>query len=102
MVAGGWGIQFLAPTAANVSVSGQVRNGKTPIGGATVTITGGDLTEPRFTKTNNFGNYSFEGLAAGKIYVVSVSAKRYTFSQSSIVLNVEDNVAGADFEAEDK
>ncbi len=102
VVGGGWGIQFLAPTAANVSVSGQVRSGKMPISGATVTITGGDLTEPLVTRTNSFGNYIFEGLTMGRIYVVTVAAKRYTFQQSSIVLNVEDNIAGADFEAEDK
>jgi hypothetical protein len=91
-----------APTAAGVSVSGQVRAGKTPISGATVMITGGDLTEPLFARTNSFGNYAFEGLLAGQIYVVNVTSKRYYFPQSSIVLNVEDNVAGADFEAEER
>ena len=61
----------------------------------------GDQTAP-FRKTNGFGNYIFEGLTAGQIYVVSVAAKRYTFTQSSIVLNVGDNIVGADFEAEDR
>ena len=101
VVAGGWGIQFLAPTAAGVSVSGQVRTSQMPIANATVTISGGDLDAPRAVKTNGFGNYSFEGLTAGQIYVVTVAAKRYTFAQSSIVLNVGENVTGADFEAED-
>ena len=100
-VFGGWGLQFLAPTAAGVSVGGQVRSGKTPIAGATVTISGGDLPEPRIAKTNSFGNYNFEGLTAGQIYVVTVSSKRYTFQQPSIVLNVGDNITGADFEAEE-
>ena len=102
LIAGGWGLQLLAPTAAAVSISGQVRSGKTPISGATVSITGGDLTQPLIARTNNFGFYTFEGLRAGQIYVVTVAAKRYTFQQPSIVLNPDDNVTGADFEAEER
>ena len=102
VVGGGWGIQFLAPTAAGVSVSGQVRTRQLSIPGASVTISGGDLTAPRTVKTNGFGYYSFEGLTAGQIYIVSVASKRYTFAQPSIVLNVGENVTGADFEAEDR
>ena len=102
VVNGGWGIQFLAPTAAGVSVSGQVRARQLPIANASVTISGGDLSEPRTVKTNGFGFYSFEDLTAGQIYVVTVAAKRYTFSPPSIVLNVGENVTGADFEAEER
>ena len=101
-VLGGWGLQFVVPTAAGISVSGQVRAGKNPVAGATVTITGGNLPAPMVAKTNNFGNYTFEGLQAGQIYVVSVTAKRYNFPQSSIVLNPDDNITGADFEAEER
>lgn len=89
-------------TAANVSVSGQVRSGKTPISNVTVMVTGGNLTEPLVAKTNSFGNYTFDGLAAGQIYVVTVVSRRYNFPQSSIVLNLEDSVADADFEAEER
>jgi hypothetical protein len=99
-VGGGWGLQFFAPSAANASVSGMVRSGKNPIARATVMITGGSLTEPRITKTNTFGNYTFDGLAVGETYVVTVVSNRYNFPQSSLVLNVTDNVVGADFEAE--
>jgi hypothetical protein len=99
---GGWGLQFIAPTAANVSVSGQLRSGKTPVSNTTVMITGGNLTQPLFTKSNSFGNYSFDGLAVGQAYVVTVVSNRYNFPQSSIVLNLADNVANADFEAEER
>lgn len=101
-VQGGWGIQFFAPSAASVSVSGRVHSGKTPIARATVTITGGNLTQPLTTRTNSFGNYTFEGLTVGETYVVTVVSNRYNFPQTSIVLNVTDNVAGADFEAEER
>lgn len=101
-IAGGWGLQFLPPSAASVSISGQVRAGKSAIAGAIITLTGGNLTEPRTTRTNSFGNYKFEGITAGETYVVTVAAKRYNFPQPSIVLNTEDNVTNADFEAEDR
>lgn len=100
VVAGGWALQFFAPTAAGVSVGGNVRAGKTSVAGVTVMISGGSLTQPMFTKTNSFGNYKFEGLAAGETYVVTVVSNRYNFAQSSIVLNVAESVDGADFEAE--
>lgn len=98
----GWGLQFIAPTAASVSVSGQLRSGKTPVPNTTVMISGGNLTEPLYTKSNSFGNYSFDGLTVGQTYVVTVVSNRYNFPQSSIVLNLVDNIAGADFEAEER
>jgi hypothetical protein len=91
-----------APTAANVSIAGQIRSGKTGISNTTVMITGGNLTQPLFTRSNSFGNYSFDGLTVGETYVVTVVSSRYNFPQSSIVLNLADNVADADFEAEER
>ncbi len=102
VVAGGWGLQFFAPTAAGVSVGGNVRAGKTPVAGATVMISGGSLSQPQTTKTGSFGNYRFEGLPVGETYIVTVISSRYNFPQSSIVLNVSESVDGADFEAEDR
>jgi hypothetical protein len=99
---GGWGLQFIAPTAASVTVSGQVRSGKAPVSNTTVMISGGNMTQPKVVKTNSFGNYTFDGLTAGQTYVVTVVSKRYNFPQSSIVLSVDDNIANADFEAEDR
>lgn len=100
VVAGGWALQFFAPTAAGVSVGGNVRAGKTPVAGATVMITGGSLTQPLIARTNSFGNYKFEALPAGETYIVTVVSNRYNFPQSSIILNVSESFDGADFEAE--
>jgi len=97
-----WGIGNLAPTAAGVSVSGAVRAGSSPVIGATIMVTGGNLSQPIYTRTNNFGNYQFEGLSAGQTYVVTVLSNRYNFPQPSIILNVDDNVINANFEAEDR
>lgn len=98
---GGWGLQFLAPTAAGVSVSGMVRSGKVGIPDARVTVAGGDLTQAITTRTNSFGNYTIEGLAAGQTYVVTVDSRRYTFTQPTQILTVTDNVTELDFVAND-
>jgi len=100
-IAGGWGLQFIAPSAATVTVSGLVRVGKTPIANATVMISGGTLSQPLIARTNSFGNYAFDGLATGEIYVVTVVSNRYNFPQSSIILNLDDTITNADFEAEE-
>lgn len=91
----------LNPTAAGASVSGRVltANGN-GIRNATVMITGGNLTEPRYFRTTTFGYYNFNDLPIGQTYVVTVLSKRYAFSTPSIVLNLQDNVADANFTAD--
>ncbi len=89
------------PTAAGASVGGRVltANGN-GIRNATVMLTGGELTEPRYVKTTTFGYYNFDDLPVGQTYVVTVLSKRYTFSTPSIVLNLQDSVADANFMAD--
>ncbi|MBS1797155.1 MAG: hypothetical protein JSS81_25230 [Acidobacteria bacterium] len=99
---GGWGIQFLAPSAAGVSVSGQVRAGRSGLPNTTVMISGGGLAQPRITRTNSFGNYRFDDLEAGQAYVVTVVSYRYSFAQPSIVVNLDDNLENADFVADER
>ncbi len=99
VINGGWGLQLLAPSAAQVSIAGRVLSaGGRAIGGAIVTVQGVDGTVRRFT-TNTFGYYRVDGLAAGGTYVVSVNARRYTFPNSGRVVSLEDNVSGLDFVA---
>ena len=95
---------FVDPaTAAAVSISGRIMTaGGTGIGNAVVSLSGGDLTEPLITRTSSFGYYRFENVPAGGTYIVTVSAKRYTFNNPSQVFNVQDNIADANFVAEEK
>lgn len=91
-VAGGFWQAFLAPTAAQVSVSGRVTaaNG---IGIANVRVTMTNQSgESVATNTNSFGNFSFMQVQAGEIYVLTVSSRRYQFSVPTQVLSVGDNV----------
>ena len=85
----------LVPTAAGVSVSGRVM---TPKGGgisrASVSITDRQGIT-RSVRTNMFGYYSFEDVAAGETYIVNVFSKSYQFTPK--VVSVSDAVSDLDF-----
>ena len=88
---------FLAPTAANISISGRVtaKNGR-GIANASLTVTDPNGAA-RTVESNSFGNFSFNGVKAGETYVISVSAKRETFAPQ--ILSVTDNISGLNFTA---
>ncbi|MBK8464799.1 MAG: proprotein convertase P-domain-containing protein [Chloracidobacterium sp.] len=98
---GGWGLEFTMPTSAQGSISGRVlsadghglRNTK-------VVVTGNSLSQPIVATTGSMGYFSFDELTIGEIYVVTVNARRYTFSTPSRVITLTDNVVDADFIAE--
>lgn len=87
----------VAPTAANVSVSGRVANSKGyGISRVQVTITGEDGIAVS-ALTNSLGNYRFDAIETGHTYVVSAFRKRYSFNSRIISLN--DEIANLDFTA---
>jgi hypothetical protein len=99
--AGGWGLEFFAATAAQASLSGRVLTSEgQPIRNARVVITGNSLPEARTVTTGSFGYYSFDGLAVGETYVVTVNSQRYTFTVPSRVITLVDNLFAVDFVAE--
>ncbi|MBA2735551.1 MAG: hypothetical protein H0U50_02065, partial [Pyrinomonadaceae bacterium] len=55
----------------------------------------------RTARTNPFGYYRFEGVAAGETYIISVSSKHYSFIQSTRVLSVNGDLAEVDFTAQE-
>lgn len=83
---------FFAPTAAQVSVSGKVlaANGS-GISNVRVSMTN-QAGETQTAVSNTFGNFRFETVAAGEIYVFTVISRRYQFSVPSQVLSVNDNI----------
>ncbi|HEY8559774.1 MAG TPA: choice-of-anchor Q domain-containing protein [Pyrinomonadaceae bacterium] len=85
------------PTAAQVSVGGQVmdENGR-PVSNATVTLID-SAGVPRQTVTGSFGFYSFQDVAAGATYVVEASHRRYAFAAK--VVSVADAVSDLNFVA---
>lgn len=88
-----------APTAADVSVEGQVvtADGR-GIRNARVTLLMADGTV-RSTLTSSFGYYRFEDIPAGQTLVLAVSAKRFRFANPTLVLNAVDSLANVDFVA---
>ena len=84
---GAYETQFLAPSAADVSISGRVLISNDEISGgvsgAIVNLmdAGGNI---RTARTNAFGYYQFEGITAGETYIFTVSHKRHEFTPQAV------------------
>jgi hypothetical protein len=99
-VIGGWGLEFAPPLASNAAIGGRITTaGGNGIRGAVVSVSGGNLPQPIFVRTGNFGYYQIEDLEVGQTYVVTVHSKRFTFSNPSVVLTLQDNIGNLDFQA---
>ncbi len=86
-----------APTAADVSLGGRVTtaNGR-GVNSARLTLIDG--FGHTFTGiTNPFGYYRFDGIGAGQTVVVSISSKRYRFSNLVQVISLVDNAFDVNF-----
>jgi hypothetical protein len=98
--AGFWTGETLTPTAALVSIGGRVltADGR---GIKNVIVT---LTNPsggsRSVLTGSFGYYRFSDAQVGEIYVLTVQAKKYLFSNPSQVVSVQEEIIGLDFIAD--
>jgi hypothetical protein len=92
----------MGTSAAAAIVSGRVTTADgRGISNAILTISGGGLPEPRTIATGHFGYYSFEGLATGQSYSLSISGvKRFTFANPTRIVNLQDDVSDANFIAE--
>ena len=89
----------IAATSAVFKVSGRVltANGR---GIPNVSLT---LTDPagntRTARTSTLGYYLFRGITPGQTYSVTARAKRFTFSQPSQTLNINENTINVNFMA---
>ena len=98
---GFWNAAPLAPTASNVSIGGRVLTAQGQgIRSVSVTLTESDGSVHHAT-TAGFGFYNFAEIRAGQVVTITVSAKRYSFAQSTIVLNVSENAGEINFIAAD-
>jgi hypothetical protein len=79
----------LAPTAASVSISGQILTATGQnVPNAKVFLTDNQGAK-RVAVSNGFGYYSFEGVTVGETYVLNVVSKRYTFTPQAVNVNEE-------------
>jgi len=87
-----WGIGSLftpiTPTAASVTVGGRVMlpNDSFGLTKAQVTLTDA-AGNARTTLTGKFGNFIFREVAAGETYIISVTARGYTFAPQIVTVN---------------
>ena len=85
-------------TAANASIVGRaVTPSGQGISNATIVLTGGALAEPRLIKTNSFGYYRIEELPVGQTYILTIQSKRYTFTNPTQVVNLQESINNMDF-----
>lgn len=99
LYSGFWTPDDLAPTAANAVVGGRILTASgLGIRSVQVTITfpSGEI---RTTLSSSFGYYRFADIPTGGIYVISVAAKKYTFSPSVQIRSVQDDLQDVDFVA---
>lgn len=96
----GTGRTLLAPTAATVSISGRVMTASgRGIRNVRLTLTDSN-GEVRTATTTAFGYYRFDDIRAGETYILSAVGKRFTFSQSAQVLNVNEETTEVNFIAD--
>ena len=98
-IAGGWGLEFIAPTTATADISGRIltADGR-PIANVRVILSGG--TESRDVYTGQFGYYSFTDLPVGQAYVVTVKSRRFFFANPTRLITLNDTLTSEDFIAE--
>jgi lysophospholipase L1-like esterase len=80
-----------------VTIGGRVLTANSRgISNLTLTLTD-EVGNTRTTTTDSSGFYSFSNVPAGENYIITVKAKRYTFTQSSQMLTASDNVTDVNF-----
>lgn len=93
-------IQLVSPTAASVSVGGQLMSAEGQSIGNEIVVLTNSTGVSRSVRSNSFGFYQFEGVAAGETYTVSVTSKRYTFAPQ--VVSVTESVTALNLFAESR
>ncbi len=97
---GGFWFQNLAPTAAQVAITGRVTTADgRGLRNARLTLTSPDGAR-RAAITSAFGYFAFDGVEVGHTYVLEIGAKRYTFANPTRVFSLEDTLTDMDFVAE--
>ena len=81
------------PTAADVSAEGRVATAKgVGLAGISVKLTNAGTGVVKTTTTDASGNFIFEGLDVGNLYVVTGASKGYTYTQLQFI--PDDNISG--------
>jgi hypothetical protein len=89
-----------APTAALVKVSGRIltADGR-GIRNVSITMMGAS-GETRMAFSTSFGYFTFENVQVGEVYILTVRAKQFRFSQSSMAISVQEELSDISFIAD--
>ena len=91
--------QDIAPTAANVSLGGNIRTAEgLGIRNGIVTLTDSQGVS-QSTVTGSLGAYRFDGVEVGQTYTISVSARKFYFMNPARIISVKESVSDVDFVA---
>ena len=91
---------WLSPSAGDASIRGKVLTAAgRPIAGAVVTIMNLNTGETTNIVTGTHGTYAMKGLDVSNFYTVSVSARRYVFSDPARTFELVEDLANFDFVA---
>lgn len=94
-----WTVAVFSPTAANAEVSGKVTDSRgNAIANARVSIIDQNGAI-RSVRTNNFGNYTLDGIESGRAYTFTVESRENTFAPQ--IVTVQDNINSLNFSAID-
>lgn len=100
LYSGFWTPDDFAPTAATAVVGGRILTAN----GAGIKNVGITITFPtgeiRYALSSSMGYYRFTDIPVGASYIISVAAKRFTFSQPSQIRQVLDDLQDVDFIAD--
>ncbi len=92
----------LAPTAGEATVEGRIADWRgRAVRGVTLSLYDATTGETAFTRTNNFGYYTFSRLEVPHYYVLTAfDTSRYAISNNVRSFTLHDNIAGVNFVAE--
>ncbi len=94
-------VQAMGTTAAGATINGRITDARgRGLRRVVVSVTGGGIEEPIYATTNAFGYYRFEDIPAGNTYILNAFSRMFTFERSTIVVNVNGDLDGADFVGE--
>lgn len=90
-----------APTAAGASIRGRVLTRKNRgVRHAIVSIMGGNFTEPKIARTNQFGYFTIKDVEIGFFYIITVKHSRHRFIQNTHSFMLFSNVRGLVFHSD--
>jgi hypothetical protein len=92
--------QQAVPTAASVIVSGRVITGQNRGIKNVIVKLVDEQGETRTAVTTSFGYFRFVDIPAGQTYTISISGKRYSFTQPAQVLNLTGDMDDINFIAD--